>query len=122
MHEADHAPGELALNQTKAFQPAATSRGLWTFEEPKMKSYLSLVLLALPGCFAQTEAPPEPAPAPVECAFPQGVCPAGNVYEEHEQFNDGAGCFVLSAVCYPEGTPADRVPADCFTKVSLACP
>jgi hypothetical protein len=86
---------------------------------PSQIKCLLLVAFLLTGCFAQTE--PPPVDAPVECAFPQGVCPAGNVYEEHEQFNDGAGCFVISAVCYPEGTPAERVPADCFTKVSLAC-
>lgn len=83
-----------------------------------MKSiYLILAMVLTTGCFGQTEQEPEH----VKCAFPQGVCPAGNVYEEHVQFNDGAGCFVISAVCYPEGTPQDRVPADCFTKVSLAC-
>lgn len=80
---------------------------------------LAVIISTLTGCFAQTE--PEPAPAPVECAFPQGVCPAGNVYVEHMLHDDGEGCWMLSAACYPEGTPADRVPADCYTAISLKC-
>ncbi len=81
-----------------------------------MKKYLPL-LLALSGCLAQTETDPPPA----QCAFPQGVCPEGNTYVEHVQYDDGKGCVVLSAACYPAGTPADRVPADCYTRTSLAC-
>jgi hypothetical protein len=86
---------------------------------PSQIKSLLLVAFLLPGCFAQTEAPP--LDSPVECKFPQGLCPAGNVYEEHVQYDDGEGCWMLSAVCYPEGTPADRVPADCYTAVSLKC-
>lgn len=85
-----------------------------------MKNLIAIISLLVVGCSAHVEGG-ELEAAPVECAFPQGLCPAGNVYEEHTQFDDGAGCFVISAVCYPEGTPADRVPADCYTKVSLAC-
>ena len=79
---------------------------------------LAIIISTLTGCFAQTE---EPEPAPVECAFPQGVCPRGNIYVEHVQFDDGKGCVVMSAACYPAGTPAERAPADCYSRVSLAC-
>ncbi len=81
---------------------------------------LVAVLLSV-GCLAQPQTTHDAPDAPVESAFPHGVCPAGSVYEEHLQYDDGKGCFVISAVCYPEGTPAERVPADCYTKVSLAC-
>jgi len=87
---------------------------------------LLLLVSLTSGCLAQTESDEPVAHVcahPVACEFYQGTCSAerGMTYAETLQYDDGAGCWIKTAVCYPVGTPAECVPADCYQEVSLAC-
>jgi hypothetical protein len=96
-----------------------------------MKNIITALVLTLAatGCLTQTEAEPAPAEAalaacaPVACAFEQGTCSEvrGMAHRTTTHFDDGAGCWYRTATCYPAGTPAECIPADCYEETGSGC-